>query len=68
MFLWGHVEEKIYIFTYRRRMNTKLGKKLTRCVRRFQTERRMNFWLLDNVKSRDSLKNLYLHFHKVYSH
>ena len=47
MFLWGHVEEKIYISTYRRRMNTKLGKKLTRYVRRFQTERRMNFWLRD---------------------
>lgn len=41
------MEEKIYISTYGRRMNTKLGKKLTRYVKRFQTERRMNFGLRD---------------------
>ena len=57
--LWGQVTNQInFIFTGKRSKDTKLGKVLTSG---------MTLWSRDQ-HSRDSLRNLYLHFQKTYEH
>ena len=59
--LWGHMTNKIHISTSRC-IDIKLGKVLT-CVQDSQT---WHFDQVTNVRLRDRLKKLYIHFYKVF--
>ena len=48
-------------------MATKLGRMVTN-LKKLLPKMLLSLWLHDLVRSRDKLKPLYVHFHKIYDH